>query len=263
MKCTPPWSAEVSPGNMAVEDRKMIEIKSLSFKYKDVEALRDISLTISRGEAIALIGPNGSGKSTLLKLINGIIFPDSGVYEFDGMEITEKRLQDNKFSKSFHKRVGFVFQNSDSMLFNSTVYDEISFAPRQMGMEEGEIEKRVTDLLKLLEIEHLRDRVPYHLSGGEKKRVTIGSVLSHNPEVLVLDEPMNGLDPRTKRFLRELLKKLNKSDKTLICSTHDFEYVEGVFKRAVVFSRDHRIIRDDAYDKVIVDEEFLVENNIK
>jgi cobalt/nickel transport system ATP-binding protein len=241
----------------------VIEICNVSFRYKDILALRDINLKVDKGEAIALVGPNGSGKSTLLKLINGIVFPECGVYSFNGVEITSKKLQDSKFSKLFHKRVGFVFQNSDSQLFCSTVYEEVAFAPIQMGLEEQEIEKRVSDCLNLLNIESLRNRTPYTLSGGEKKRVAIASVLSHNPDVLVLDEPMNGLDPKTKRFLRELLMKLNNSGKTIICSTHDFEYVEGIFRRALVFSKENTVIRDDGYSRVINDDEFLYKNNIK
>ena len=241
----------------------MIEIKNLNFKYKTNVALKDVSLKIREGESVALIGPNGSGKSTFLKLINGIVFGNSGSYIFDEEEITEKRLQDNRFSKLFHKRIGFVFQNSDAQLFCSNVYEEVAFGPRQMGMDDEEVDKRVRDCLKLLDIEKLKDREPYNLSGGEKRKVAIASVLSLNPEVLVLDEPMNGIDPKGKRFLRELILRLNKSGKTIICSTHDFEYVKGIFKRVVVFSEEHTILRDDAYDSVIGDEEFLIKHNIK
>jgi len=241
----------------------MFEIKNISYKYKNNTALNDISLFIGEGEAVALIGPNGSGKSTFLKLINGIVHANSGAYFFDGHEITEKKLQDNKFSKLFHKKIGFVFQNSDAQLFCPTVYEEVAFGPRQMGMDTDEVDKRVNDCLKLLDIEKLKDREPYHLSGGEKRKVAIASVLSLNPEVLVLDEPMNGIDPKGKRFLRELILKINESGKTIICSTHDFQYVEGVFKRAVVFSEEHTIIRDDNYDTVIADEDYLIYHNIK
>lgn len=241
----------------------MIELKNVYYSYKEAAALNNINLIIKKGETLALIGPNGSGKSTLLKLINGIVFAEAGKYSFESKEISEKALSDNKYSKLFHKKIGFVFQNSESMLFCSNVYDEIAFGPRQMGFDETETDKRVRDCLKLLNIEDLELRTPYNLSGGEKRRVAIASVLSLNPEVLVLDEPMNGLDPKTKRFLRELMLKLNSSGKTIICSTHDFEYVKGVFKRALVFSKDHTIIRDDEYDEVIADDEFLEANNIK
>lgn len=241
----------------------IIDINGISFGYKGVEALKNINISIKSGESIALIGPNGSGKSTFLKLLNGIVFPNEGSYYFDDSEITSKKMENNSFSRNFHKRIGFVFQNSDSQLFCSSVYEEIAFGPVQMGFSDAKVKKRVEDCMELLGIEELKDRTPYNLSGGEKKKVAIASVLACNPQILTLDEPMNGLDPKTKRFLRELLIKLNTSGKTIICSTHDFEYVKGVFKRAIVFSTDHTIIRDDDYNKVINDDEFLYENNIK
>lgn len=241
----------------------MIEFKDVYFKYKNTDVLKNINVNIKEGEAVALIGPNGSGKSTFLKIINGIVFANKGKYYFKGEEINDKKLGDNKFCKLFHKKIGFVFQNSDAQLFCSNVYDEIAFGPRQMEMEENEIEKRVEDCLKLLDVEDLRDREPYNLSGGEKKRVAIASVLALNPEVLVLDEPMNGIDPKGKNFLRELMIKLNASGKTIICSTHDFEYVENVFKRALVFSEEHTIVRDDEYKTIITDNDFLKQYNIK
>jgi len=241
----------------------MIEVKEVYFKYRDAQVLKNINVNIEEGESLALIGPNGSGKSTFLKLINGIIFPTKGTYFFNGDEINSKKLDDSNFSKTFHKKVGFIFQNSDAQLFCSNVYEEVAFGPRQMGLDEKEVDKRVCDCLRLLDIEDLKYREPYNLSGGEKKRTAIACVLSMNPEVLVLDEPMNGIDPKGKNFLRELLIKLNSSGKTIICSTHDFQYVEGVFKRVLVFSEDHSIVRDDSYDVVINDNDFLVEYNIK
>ena len=241
----------------------MIEVKDVYFKYKDTEVLKDINVAIKEGESIALIGPNGSGKSTFLKLINGVVFPNKGTYYFNGEEIDNKKLDNSSFSKVFHKKVGFIFQNSDAQLFCSNVYEEVAFGPRQMGLDEKEVDRRVCDCLRLLDVEDLKYREPYNLSGGEKKRVAIACVLSMNPEVLVLDEPMNGIDPKGKNFLRELLIKLNSSGKTIICSTHDFQYVEGVFKRALVFSEDHSIVRDDSYESVINDNDFLVKYNIK
>lgn len=241
----------------------MIDIKNVSFSYNaEASALKNINFHVAEGEAVALIGVNGSGKSTLMKLINGLISPEAGRYFFDGEEINYKKLQNEKFSKAFHKKIGFVFQNSEVQLFCSNVYDEIAFGPRQMEMSEEKVRIRVEDTMKLLKIEGLRNRQPYHLSDGEKKKVAIASVVVLNPEVYIFDEPMNGLDPKTKRFLREFMININKAGKTIICSTHDFEYVKGVFKRAVVFSGDHTIIRDDLYGKIMEDTEFLYANNI-
>lgn len=241
----------------------MIDIKNAAYYYdKDEIAVKDINLHIDKGEAVALIGVNGSGKSTIMKIINGLIFPQKGQYFFENHEITEKRLRDETFAKMFHKKIGFVFQNSDVQLFCSNVYDEIAFGPRQMGINETEVNHRVMDTLKFLNIENLKDRQPYHLSGGEKKRVAIAATTILNPEVYVLDEPMSGLDPKTKRFLREFIISLNNAGKTILCSVHDFEYVKDVFKRAIVFSEDHTIIRDGSYDEIINDTNFLYKNNI-
>jgi cobalt/nickel transport system ATP-binding protein len=240
----------------------MIELDNISFTYKNKIALDNVNIHIKEGESIAIIGPNGSGKSTLLKLLNSIIFPSQGKYIFDKAEINENTLKDNSYLKLFHKRLGFVFQNSDTQLFCSTVFEEIAFGLMQMDLPENEINKRVQDCLNLLNIDKLKDEHPYNLSGGEKKRVAIASVLAMNPEVITLDEPMNGIDPKGKRFLRELLIALNKSGKTIICATHDFEYIDGLFNRAIVFSEYHKIIRDDKYEDIINDKEFLRKYNI-
>jgi cobalt/nickel transport system ATP-binding protein len=238
-------------------------MKNIYYSYDSgATALKDVSLKIEPGESVAFIGPNGSGKSTLMKLINGLVSPSSGSYSFEGLEITSKYLKNDLLLKSFHKKIGFVFQNSEVQLFCSNVYEEIAFGIRQMGMPEGEVQKRVEDILKLLKVEDLKHRQPYHLSGGEKRKIAIASVLVMNPEVLVFDEPMNGLDPESKRFLRELMILLNESGKTILCSTHDFEYVKDVFKRVVVFSKDHTIIRDGGYKEIMEDKEFLIKNNI-
>ncbi|MBY0756368.1 energy-coupling factor ABC transporter ATP-binding protein [Clostridium sardiniense] len=240
----------------------MIKLENVYFSYKDKIALRDINIEIKEGESVALIGPNGCGKSTLLKILNGILNLEEGKYIFDDDDITEKKLNDTTFSKSFHKRIGFIFQNSNAQLFCSTVYDEVAFGPRQMGLREEQVQSRVNDCLELLNIKDLKDREPYNLSGGEKKRVAIASVLSLNPEILVLDEPLNEIDPKGKKFIRELLIKLNESGKTIICSTHEFGYIKGVFKRGIVFSEDNHIIKDDDFEKILEDIDFLEKNNI-
>lgn len=141
----------------------MISIENAFYSYEEAAALKDVTLKITKGESIALIGPNGCGKSTLLKMINGIILPDKGVYKFNGEEITADRLKDISFSKLFHKKIGFIFQNSEVQLFCSDVYDEIAFGPRQMGMDENEVDARVDDCLNLLNIQKLKKRQPYHL----------------------------------------------------------------------------------------------------
>ncbi|MCE5329921.1 energy-coupling factor ABC transporter ATP-binding protein [bacterium] len=240
----------------------MIELTNVSYSYTDIPALNNISLNISKGESVTLMGPNGSGKSTLLKLVNGIITPDSGSYRFGGEEITKKKLHDNRFSKLFHQKIGFVFQNSQTQLFCPEVYDEIAFGPRQMGFIESEVEKRVKDCLNLLNIEALKNRQPYHLSEGEKRKVAIACVLSLNPEVLVLDEPLNGLDPRTQRWLVEFLINFNKGGKTLITSTHNLEFLQEISDRGILFDEDHCIAADMEMDKILEDIDLLKRVNL-
>lgn len=240
----------------------MIEIKEVCYSYEDVNALNNITLTITHGEAIAFLGANGCGKSTLLKLINGIISPDSGSYRFQGEEITHKKLQDVKFSKAFHQKIGFVFQNSDTQLFCSSVFEEIAFGPRQMGYTEEEVEKRVNDCLDLLNLQEYKNRVPYHLSGGEKRKVAIAFVLSLNPEVLVLDEPMNGLDPKTQRWLVEFLQNQNKAGKTVIISTHNLNLVQEISNRGILFDEAHTIVADMPTESLLEDIELLKRVNL-
>ena len=240
----------------------MIEIINVNYSYEGNKALNDISLKIEKGQSVSLLGPNGSGKSTLLKLINGLIFPDSGSYKFDGEEITAKKLKDAKHSKLFHQRLGFVFQNSETQLFCSNVFDEVAFGPRQMGFDENEVASRVDDCLGLMGMLDFKERQPYHLSGGEKKKVAIASVLAMNPEVLVLDEPMNGLDPRTERWLAEFIIKLNKSGKTIITSTHNLELVQEISERAILFDENHSIAADLQTYRLLDDIELLKRVNL-
>jgi cobalt/nickel transport system ATP-binding protein len=240
----------------------MIEINGVHYSYSGRKALNNINLRILRGEAVALMGPNGSGKSTLLKLINGIISPDQGEYRFEGEEITQKMLQNEKLSKLFHKKIGFVFQNSDTQLFCADVYDEIAFGPRQMGLDESEVESRVNDCLSLLNIQEFRNRAPYHLSGGEKRKVALACVLSLNPDVLVLDEPLNGLDPKTQRWLVEFMIQLNKSGKTIITSTHNLDLVQEISRRAVLFDETHTVIADMPTTQLLEDVGLLKKVNL-
>lgn len=240
----------------------MVKMKGVSYSYSDNIALNNIDLEIKSGEAVALMGANGCGKSTLLKLINGIITPDKGSYRFNGVEITHKKLQDVKFAKLLHQKIGFIFQNSDMQLFCSNVYDEVAFGPRQMGLNDLEVDQRVNDCLDLLCIQDLKSRIPYHLSGGEKRKVAIACVLAMNPEVLVLDEPMNGLDPKTQRWLVNFLNRLNKAGKTLIISTHNLELVHEISTRSILFDEGHTIVADLPTEELIKDVALLKKVNL-
>ena len=219
----------------------LFSLDNVCFAYEGHIALRYITLDVARGETVVLQGSNGCGKSTLLKLLNGLVYAEEGPYRFDGDVIDEKSLKDNVFSKRFHQRVGFIFQNSDVQLFCGNVEEEISFGPRQMGLSEEEVKQRTDDVIGLLGIEDLRERAPYHLSGGEKRKVAIACILSMNPEALVLDEPLAGLDRKTQEWLVEFLLDLKKAGKTLIVSTHNDELAHTLADRLVVIGDDHSI----------------------
>ena len=219
----------------------LFSLDNVCFAYDGHIALKYVTLDIEKGETVVFQGPNGCGKSTLMKLLNGLVFAEEGTYRLDGDEITEKTLKNSTFSKQFHQRVGFIFQNSDVQLFCSNVEEEVSFGPRQMGLSEEVVKQRTDDVIALLDIEHLRDRAPYHLSGGEKRKVAIACILSMNPEALVLDEPLAGLDRKTQEWLVGFLLDLKKAGKTLIVSTHNDELARTLADRLVVMGDDHTI----------------------
>lgn len=221
----------------------LIKLENVCFAYDGHIALRYINLDINRGETLVLQGANGCGKSTLLKLLNGLIFPEEGTYSFEEQIIDKNALKDAITSKAFHQKIGFVFQNPDVQLFCGSVREEIEFGPRQMSSQltEEEIKKRADDIIQLLDIQHLADRAPYNLSGGEKKKVSLACVLSVNPEVLVLDEPLAGLDRATQDWLTDFLQQLQEAGKTLIISTHDDELAHLLGDRIVYMNMDHEI----------------------
>jgi len=241
----------------------LLRMENVVFQYNEKEmALNNIDLTVYRGEKIALLGANGSGKSTILKVMAGLLFPQKGVYEAFGRIITEKNLENESFSQAFRRRVGVVFQNADIQLFSSEVWDEIAFGPIQMDLSEEEVRKRVDEIITALGLEQLKHRPPYHLSGGEKKKVAIASVLSINPQVLLLDEPAAGLDPKTQRWLINLLMKLNEAGKTVITATHDLDIIEEIADRVIVFNEDHSISLIGTPPEVLSNKDLLLSVNL-
>jgi len=240
----------------------MFELIDVSYSYNAAPALQSISLTIEKGESVSFLGANGCGKSTLLKLMNGLIVPDAGTYRFDGNAIDRKTLSDVAFSKGLHQRVGFVFQNSDTQLFCADVFDEIAFGPRQMGLSQHEVETRVSETLALLGLCGFEGRHPYHLSGGEKRKVALAAVLAMNPDALILDEPMNGLDPRTMHWLADFLVRINSAGKTIILSTHNLELVQEISERVVLFTENHSIAADLPSSHLLNDIDLLKRINL-
>ncbi|MDQ2777286.1 MAG: energy-coupling factor ABC transporter ATP-binding protein [Acidobacteriota bacterium] len=212
----------------------VFDIADVCFSYRGHKALSGLSVQVHRGERIALIGANGSGKSTLLRLLAGLSFPDSGGISLFGEELTEERLEEEEYFFRFRRRVGILFQNPDVQLFNASVFDEIAFGPLQMGWPRDQIRNLVNKTLEEMRIADLRDRAPHRLSGGEKKRVALASVLVLDPEVLLLDEPTAALDPHSDDQMINLLKSWANGKKTVITATHDLDTLEDIADRCYV-----------------------------
>ncbi|RPH62716.1 MAG: ABC transporter ATP-binding protein [Chloroflexi bacterium] len=224
-----------------------IEVEKLSFAYPDGHlALRDICLHIAPGEKVALVGPNGAGKSTLILHLNGIL-AGKGEVRVCGLTVEEKNL--NRVRAS----VGLVFQNPDDQLFSPTVYEDVAFGPLYQGLSPADVNQRVQAALAAVRMSAYEKRVSYHLSTGEKKRIAIATVLSMQPEVLVLDEPTAGLDPRARRSLINLLREL---PITMLVSTHDLAMVKELFPRMVVMD-NAEIVADGPTLEILADASLL------
>ena len=239
------------------------DIQGVSYHYGGgVDALCGVTLPIERGEKIALLGANGSGKSTLLKIMNGLVQPAEGVIRVFGEELTVQSLRSPAFAHRLRARVGFVFQNSDAQLFCPTVREEIAFGPLQMELEPESVLRRVSDVAAMLGITPLLDRAPFHLSAGEKKKVALASVLVVNPDVLLMDEPANGLDPRSQRWLIDLIAALHRAGKTIVTSTHDLDIVPEIADRVIVIGEDHTIAANGTTCDILSDMDLLFRVNL-
>ena len=241
----------------------IFDLAGVHFYYEGgVPALTDVWLQVWPGECLAVLGANGSGKSTLLKLLDGLYFPASGAVRAFGRELNERAFRDESFSLAFRRRVGLVFQDPDVQLFLPSVLDEVAFAPLQLNLPPEEVEGRVEGALKALRIEGLRDRAPHRLSGGEKKRVALASVLSLQPEVWLLDEPTSGLDPRTQGWLVEFIQAQHREGKTMVIATHDISIVQTVATRVCVFCEEHRIVAQGTPSQILQDHALLHDCNL-
>ena len=244
----------------------IFDLKDVSYAYVGkINALKNVSFKVESGEQISIIGSNGSGKSTLLAILDGLIYPSLGEFHAFDNKVTEETfdtIKDNEFRSYFRTRVGFVFQNSDVQLFSPTVFEEVAFGPLQLNMTPEAVKTRVEEVLEMIEITKLKDRSPHTLSGGEKKKVCIATILATNPDVLLLDEPTAGLDPRTQLWLTELLQELASGGKTIITATHDLELVEQISKRAIVMDEAHRIAADGDAKMVLDNLELLLSANL-
>jgi len=242
---------------------EIIRLNNITYSYYNkIQALQNISLSIKKGEIFAIIGQNGCGKSTLLHIINALIYPDSGEYLFKGNRITEKLLRKQNNNFNLRKSMGYIFQNPEIQLFNPTVWDELLFAPLQMDISLEIAKERAAKTLAFLGIENLKERPVYMLSGGEKKKVAVASVLTLNPEILLIDEPLAGLDPKTQTFFIELLVELNRAGKTIIFTTHHLDLIDHLQPRVAVLSDSHTIQKTGTAAEILSDEEFLISVNL-
>lgn len=228
-------------------DGDVLSVNDLHFSYPDGHvALNGVSLKLCEGDKVALVGPNGAGKSTLMLHLNGIL-GGHGEVEIAGMRLMRDNLP------AIRSRVGLVFQNPDDQLFSPTVFEDVAFGPLHMGLPEDEVRARVDAALEAVRMSGYRDRLSHHLSVGEKKRISIATVLSMNPSLLVLDEPSAGLDPRARRTLINLLREL---PITMLVSTHDMKLVQELFPRTVVMD-EGRVVADGLTTEILEDEALL------
>jgi len=234
------------------------EIRNATYTYPDgTFGARIDYLDIGAGLCTIMLGPNGSGKSTVLKMLDGLIFPQSGLVKAFGEELNEKRLNDRRFQRTFRCRVGFVFQDPDIQCFSPTVREELAFGPTQRGLEAQEIDRRVAEALEQLGIGELADRYPYRLSGGEKKRVAIASVITLAPDVYLIDEPTAGLDPSTEGVLIDILTGFKLEGRTLIVATQDLLLARHIGDRAVILGTDGLVAAEGPVESILKDRSML------
>ncbi|MDI6905734.1 MAG: ABC transporter ATP-binding protein [Candidatus Bathyarchaeia archaeon] len=234
----------------------MIEVKDVYFTYPNgVDALKGVSLTIKNGEFVAIMGENGAGKTTLVKHFNGLLKPTNGSVLVDGVDTRKVSVA------TLARKVGLVFQNPDHQLFSETVEEEIAFALKNFGFREKVIKKRITWALNLLGLAQYRKTSPFMLSGGERKRVALVSVLAWNPKILILDEPTIGQDYQQKENLRQFIMQMKAQKRTIIIVTHDVEFVAECNPR-VLLMREGRIVTDGDAQTVLTNPEILTHASV-
>ena len=231
-----------------------LDISNLSYAYPDGhKALHEVSLTLCQGDKVALVGPNGAGKSTLLVHLNGILEKQSGAIQVCGVELSHKTVG------RVRAMVGLVFQSPDDQLFSPTVFDDVAFGPIYQGLSTSEVHARVSEALHMVHMDDYIRRVSHHLSVGEKKRIAIATVLSMKPDVLVLDEPTAGLDPRARRTLIELLREL---PQTMIVATHDLPMVKELLPRTVIMDGG-RVVASGSTAEILADGALLAAHGLE
>jgi cobalt/nickel transport system ATP-binding protein len=235
----------------------VIEARNLEYSYAGgIKALSGVSLDVFEGERLGILGPNGAGKSTLILLISGLLKPSNGWIKVFGKKTTSKEFEGVRSS------IGVVFQDPDDQLFNNTVFDDVAYGPRNLGMDEDAVKRIVSETLKIMGIDHLANRPPHRLSYGEKKKAAIATALVMNPKILLLDEPTANLDPKSKSELLGILKDLNRRGTTLVLTTHDVEILPNFIERTVLMNGG-RILGSGLAREMLRDERLLREASIE
>lgn len=241
----------------------IFKVENLEFSYPDSDKILDkLNFTVYQGEALSILGANGCGKSTLLKIFSGLLSPTAGNFSAFGETVSAQMLQRDEFAMNYHRQIGFIFQDSDVQLFCNSVTEELAFGLLQLDYTTDEIKQRIAEIAKLLNIEHLLNKTPYKLSGGEKKKVAIAAVLLLNPSVLILDEPTNALDPKTQHWLVGLLQQLHRAGKTLIITTHNLNLVSELSTRGILFNEQHQIVADAPIKQLLEQQALLKQVNL-
>ena len=232
----------------------IISVSHLSFGYDSKrKVLENINFQLKKGESVGLVGANGVGKSTLLRILVGLNTGFQGDVMVNNIPLEKKNL------KTIRKNVGYVFQDADSQLFMSTVYEDVAFAPVNYGLSEEETKQRVTDALKMMGIEELRDRHTFRLSGGQKKLAAIATILSMTPEIILLDEPTIALDPRNRK---NLIGLINSFSQLRVIASHDLDMIMDTCSR-VVLMNNGKIIREGSTVEILNDRELLESNGLE
>ncbi len=231
----------------------IISVRNLTFKYPTGKiALKDLTFDIKRGESVAFIGANGAGKSTLLLHFAALNRPSKGDVSILGMSI-----KDQKAKYKIRQRVGLVMQDPDDQLFMQTLWEDVAFGPLNMGLPRDDVEKRVSEALESVGLKGLENEYPHHLSFGQKKRAAIATVLSMNPEIIVMDEPTANLDPLGVKDFLKIINNLKKAGKTIIIATHVVDLIPKVAERCIVMNNGE-IVRDGRTKDVLIDRKFLL-----
>ena len=231
-----------------------IDVQQVSFGYENgKDILKQISFHAAETDSIGIIGANGVGKSTLLKLLVGLNLGFTGTVRVEEIPLERRTLS------QIRSKIGYVFQDSDSQLFMSTVYEDIAFAPRNYGLPEQEVEHRVSQALDMTGIGHLRDKQIYQLSGGEKKLASIATILSMTPDIILMDEPSAALDPRNRR---NLIRILNSFQHLKMIASHDLDFVLDTCKRTILMA-DGRIVADGRTRDILTDQRLLEDNGLE